>query len=216
MLKGAIFDMDGLMFDTQRIYDEEWPKTAIKYGQKPDPGLVRDVRGSNGIIMWNIVHRYYPDIDAQKYIDDTLASVLDIEKTWVPKKPGLDEILKFLSESGVRLAVASSSKADMVLHNLDLTKVRTYFDFVITGDLVEKTKPDPDIFLKAAAGLKLSPEECYVLEDSFSGVRAGHAAGCRTIMVPDQVQPTDEIRALAAGVYESLYAVMDAMKRGEI
>lgn len=216
MLKGAIFDMDGLMFDTQKIYDEEWPKTAIKFGQKPSAGLVRDIRGSNGIIMEGIVHKYYPDIDPRKYIDETLRSVNEIEKTFVPKKTGVDEILGFLKESGVKLAVASSSLSDMVLHNLDLTDTRKYFDVVITGDLVSKTKPDPEIFLKAAWKLELPAEDCYVLEDSFSGVRAGHAAGCRTIMVPDQVQPTDEIRALASGVYESLCAVMDAMKRGEI
>lgn len=216
MLRGAIFDMDGVMFDTQRIYDEQWPKVAARFGEKPSAGLVRDVRGANGTVMEEIVHHYYPDIDARAYIDATLKSVLEIEKTFVPKKPGIDEILDYLSESGIRLAVASSSKADMVLHNLDLTGTRRYFDTVITGDLVERTKPDPDIFLKAAAGIGVSPEECYVFEDSFNGVRAGHAAGCRTIMIPDQVQPTDEIRALASGVYESLSAVMDAMKRGEI
>lgn len=216
MLKGAIFDMDGLLFDTQKIYDEEWPKTAVKFGQKPSSGLVAEIRGTNGVIMRGVVHKYYPNIDPQKYIDVTLDSVNEIEKTFVPKKPGADEILAFLKESGVELAVASSSLSDMVLHNLDLTDTRKYFDAVITGDLVKKTKPDPEIFLKAAQSLELPPEDCYVLEDSFSGVRAGHAARCRAIMVPDQVQPTDEIRALASGVYESLYAVMDAMKRGDI
>lgn len=216
MLKGAIFDMDGLMFDTQRIYDEEWPRTALKFGQKPSAELVAAIRGTNGVIMEGVVRKYYPDIDPQKYIKVTLDSVNEIEKTFVPKKPGLDAILQFLRDSGVKLAVASSSLSDMVLHNLDLTDTRKYFDAVITGDLVSKTKPDPEIFLTAAGGLGLPPQDCYVLEDSFSGVRAGHAAGCRTIMVPDQVQPTDEIRALASGVYESLDAVMSAMKRGEI
>ena len=122
----------------------------------------------------------------------------------MPEKPGLHEILDNFAGKGIKMAVASSSDREQVENNLALTGIRHYFQAVVNGAEVEKGKPNPDIFLLAADRLGLPPESCYVFEDSLSGIRAGHAAGCLPVMIPDLVQPPEEIRSLCFAVYPDL------------
>ncbi len=216
MKKAAIFDMDGLMLDTQKLYDAAWGDVAKEFGREPSQDFVNEVRGTNGPFMWALVEKYFPGIDVRKFCAREMEVVYEIEKTYVPEKPGLREILEYMRTSGIRLSVASSSEAAMVHHNIEFVGIDQYFDAVICGDEVKEAKPDPDIFLKAAAKMGCDPTDCYVLEDSFAGLIAAHRAGCAPIMVPDAMQPTDEIRELCVGVYASLHEVREAIERGEI
>ncbi len=216
MKKAAIFDMDGLMFDTQKLYDQEWENVAKEFGREPSQDFINEIRGTNGPFMRTIVEKHYPGIDIEAFIAREMEKVLKIEETYVPEKPGLHEILGFLKESGLKLAVASSSETGMVHHNLELTGVKQYFDAIICGNEVKRAKPDPEVFLKAAEGVHEAPEDCYVFEDSFAGLIAADKAGCAPVMVPDAVQPTEEIRAICKGVYPSLFAVAEAIRNGEI
>jgi HAD superfamily hydrolase (TIGR01509 family) len=145
-----------------------------------------------------------------------MAMMVEREKTDLQLKPGAADLLPALKKAGYRLAVASSSPRDMVLTNLGRTGIDSYFDVVVCGDEVSRGKPDPDIFLLAAERLGLLPGDCYVLEDSPNGIRAGHRAGCSVLMVPNMVQPDEEIRELCTGIYGTLSDVKKAMASGAL
>ncbi len=216
MKKGAIFDMDGLMFDTEAIWQKHWRRLAEEYGYTPSEGFGRDVSGTSGQTMIDVVEKYYPGIDAEAFIRETRSSVeRDLEQE-VPQKPGLFDMLDALKSHGVKMAVASSSHADRIRRNLSMTGTEMYFEVVLSSTQVSKPKPEPDVFLEAARQLGLSARDCYVFEDSFGGVRAGAAAGSTTIMIPDQLEPTAEIRSLASGVYASLSEAAEAILADEI
>ena len=113
-------------------------------------------------------------------------------------------MLSYLHGQGIPLAVASSTIEEIVRRNLTDTDLLRYFDKVIGGDQIRHGKPAPDIFLTAAEVLDRPPEECFVIEDSFHGIRAAHFAGCRPVMVPDVLEPTAEIAALAEEIFPTL------------
>ena len=132
----------------------------------------------------------------------------------VPEKPGAREILAFFQDRDVGIAVASSSGRRVILDNLRRAGLAAYFEVVASGEDVANGKPAPDIFLLAAQRLGLAPEECYVFEDSINGARAGMAAGCATVVVPDLIPPTEDLRSSSAGIYPSLHAAREAIAAG--
>ena len=127
----------------------------------------------------------------------------------ISPKPGLYELLSYLKDKGYRLAVASSTMREKVEKHLLEADVRQYFDVVIGGDMVERSKPEPDIYLRAASELGVSPDECYALEDSRNGLHSAHNAGCHVIHVPDLWQPDDEVKQFILGPFVDLLAVRD-------
>ena len=134
------------------------------------------------------------------------------ESKQVPMKPGVVELLEYLKQHAVRMAVASSAPMELIKSNLRLAGIADYFDAVVSGEQVEHGKPFPDIFLLAAQKLNLQAQDCYVFEDGINGVRAGIQAGCSTIMVPDLVPPTKELYEQCTGIYPSLHAVLHALQ----
>ncbi|MCI1934054.1 MAG: HAD family phosphatase [Atopobiaceae bacterium] len=217
MVDAAIFDMDGLMFDTQHIYDEMWGSACKKLGIPLVPGLVEDTRGTIGKNMYAVIRRYYGSaVDPSKLWDENKRlTYASLEKS-VPKQPGLDDLLTWLGCHHVPMAVASSSERDIVRHNICTAGVERFFSDVVTGDMVKRSKPDPDIFLLAAQRLGTDPSRTLVLEDSPNGVRAGHAGGFITVMVPNVARPTTELLKLADGCCRSLFEVRDLLEEGQI
>lgn len=124
----------------------------------------------------------------------------------VPVKPGLHELLDFLRARKIKIAVATSSNRDTTLHLLTSAKVKDYFDAILCGDEIVKSKPDPEIFLKAAEKLQCLPSHCIVLEDSSNGVLAAHHAGMKVIMIPDLVEPTPETLCY---VFKQMYTLSE-------
>ena len=214
MKKGAIFDMDGLLFDTERLYQESWLVIVREWGIIPDPAFPTAVCGTSGAHMRDVVRKHYPEVDVEAYIQACLSRVAHILETNVPEKPGIHELLTYLHAQGAKIAVASSSLAHVVENNLRNAGVWEYFDAVVTGEQVKRGKPEPDIFLEAAKRLGLHPEECYVFEDGINGTRAGLAAGCATVMIPDLTAPTEDLRNSCAGVYPSLLTALEAIQNG--
>jgi HAD superfamily hydrolase (TIGR01509 family) len=133
----------------------------------------------------------------------------DICRDEVPVKPGARELLSFLKERGVPAAVATSTGRDRSEENLRRTGMMGLIDVLVTRDDVQLAKPHPECFLKAAALLGVAPGGCLALEDSHNGIRAAHGAGMATIMVPDMLEATPEIRVLCAGVVRDLDEVRD-------
>lgn len=132
----------------------------------------------------------------------------------MPVKRGLPELLDYLKENRYQTAVASSSSRATVEDYLRRAKMEGIFSTLICGDMVTRSKPEPDIFLKAAEELGAAPADCLILEDSPNGIRAAHAAGMRVIMVPDLIEPTADLRAMASKVCESLHDVILFLENG--
>lgn len=216
MKQGAIFDMDGLLFDTERMYRDSWKQSAQQFGLVHNPDFPRTVCGSSGAHMREIILQYYPQVDAKAFADDCILRVERELETHVPEKTGVRDILQYFKQHGVRVAVASSSKRATVLHNLKQADILSYFDAVVSGDQVTHGKPAPDIFLLAAQRIGCEPENCYVFEDGTNGIRAGAAAGCTTIMIPDLTPPNAQLEQLCAGIYPSLSDAMNAIAGNEI
>lgn len=213
-IKGVIFDMDGLMFDTERLFTYYWTHACRDYGIPRKEEFVAAVRGSSGEKMRACVREHYgPALDADGFCRRVYEYVDEHLKESVPKKKGLDELLAFLQAAGLPCAVASSTYRSLVERNLKTAGVEGCFSLIVTGEEVARGKPYPDIFEKAAAGLGLAPGECLVLEDSYNGVKAGAAAGCVTVMVPDLMAPTPEISALYTACLEDLGQVPEFIRR---
>lgn len=216
MKAGAIFDMDGTLLDTERLYRETWEELAVEYGQIHDPDFPHAIAGTSGEHMRRIVRSYYPQVDAEQFITDCLERVRQKVKISVDKKKGMDELLNYLKQNDVKMAVASSNSISQIRENMTAVGAMDYFSVLMGGNEIENGKPAPDIFLLAAERLGLPPTDCYVFEDGINGVRAGVAAGCKTVMIPDGNEANDEMYEICAGVYEDLIQVKEAIERDEI
>jgi HAD superfamily hydrolase (TIGR01509 family) len=211
MIKGVIFDMDGLMFDTERLSLEGWRLVGRTFGYTGIDEFLYHIRGLSRARIGEIFHeRYGADQDYQAALKIRLDYMYgEIEKHGVPIKPGLVELLKHLKEKGIPAALATSSDYSKASSFLDSAGVSDYFSAYVCGDMVEQSKPNPDIFLKAAKVLGQKPEDCLVLEDSPNGIRAGIAAGCHVIAIPDLSPVDDELLSQIDGKFETLHEVID-------
>lgn len=216
MKKGAIFDMDGLLFDTERIYQENWLLTAREFGFEPHPDFPRAICGTCGAYTREVIRSFYPSVDAEVFLQSCLKRVRQRQEEGIDEKPGVHEILSFFQEHGVRLAVASSSALSQIKKNLSRAGILSCFDAVVSGDDVTRGKPEPDIFLEAARRLGLPPKDCYVFEDGINGILAGARAGCAAVMIPDLLAPDERTGSVCAGIYDSLLCAMEAIVRGEL
>ena len=181
-LSGVIFDMDGLMLDTEPIYWQSMQQAARELGCRFDDEWYAAFIGRS-IPVWRdtLIETFgadYPRFRSRRELWER-----HVQKVGVPQKPGLNELLDQLEEDGIPKAIAtSSSKPDALLC---LGPLADRFDAIVTGDEVERGKPAPDIFLLAAQRLGLPPAHCLALEDSESGALAALAAGMSVILVPD-------------------------------
>lgn len=191
--KGAIFDMDGLLFDTEKVYQQTWHEIADGKGVILGDNFVREISGTNGARMRQVVESYFQVSDGTEIIEDCMRRVREKLSRQVPVKKGVHEILNFFRETGVPMAVASSSGTGQIVSNLEIAGIREYFSEIVSGTEVKRGKPAPDIFLLAAEKISCRPGDCYVFEDSENGIKAGYAAGCRTVMVPDLMEASPEI-----------------------
>ena len=191
--KGAIFDMDGLLFDTELIYQQTWEEIAEERGVELESGFVKAISGTNGQYMRQVIEQYYHVSDGRAIVDACMERMRKKLSAHVPVKKGVHEILDFFQKKGIPMAVASSSAAEQIASNLKKAGIEGYFSAVISGQEVRRGKPQPDIFLRAAERIGCEPGECFVFEDSENGIKAGYAAGCTAIMVPDRLEPSPTI-----------------------
>ena len=205
-IKAAVFDMDGLMFDTERLAMAAWDYAGEKMGLGKAGYMVMKTLGvtaERADEIWR--EEFGSDVDTEamrRYGREFTDNFYEHNK--VPVKYGLYELLDWLKSAGIKTAVASSSTRRAVLRNLESAGITDKFDIIVSGEMAARSKPAPDIYLAGASALKLPPEDCIALEDSPVGILAAHRAGCMDIMVPDQDQPDEETRALLFGLADSL------------
>lgn len=212
---GVLFDMDGLMFDTQQLYDNANKEIArTVYGFEISREMLLAITGRSGEDLYETVNRFRPELDAKEYIRRIFNHVAKKVETDLIIMPGLYDLLSWLSQQDVRIGLTSGSDRSIVENNLRCSGLRECFSGIICGDEIIAGKPDPEGYLKTAALIGCRPEDCYVLEDSPNGILAGHRAGCSVIMVPNGIEPDAEIRSLCAGIYPSLSEVRQAMETG--
>lgn len=215
MIEAVLFDMDGVMFDTERMYQKAWLLAGQQMGAPMKPEIVDRLRGRNREGCARVCREVFGqdfDFDAMRTACRALMARW-IEENGLPVKPGLYELLAELERRGIPAVLATSTTRDSAWGHLQRAKVDRYFLGAVCGDDVSHSKPHPEVFLKAAALAGRDPKNCLVLEDSPAGVRAGAAAGCFTVMVPDLTAPDEELRALADEILPSLKDVIPLLDR---
>ncbi len=208
--QAVIFDMDGVLLDTERLALNCWRQVA---GEMHLEGIwdvfVRCVGVNHAFTRAIFREAYGAEFPLDRFDSRARELFRDAFLAELPCKAGAREILEELKESGVLLALASSTALPTVREELDAVGLLPYFDCLVTGDMVAHSKPDPEIFLLAAARCGAEPGNTWVVEDSFNGIRAAHAAGMRPIMVPDLLEPDEEMKEKAAAILPDLFAVRD-------
>lgn len=211
--KGVIFDMDGVLFDTEKMYQQTWREIAKEMNIELNDDFTYAVSGTSGAQTEQVVRKFYHTETPAEIIKDCKTRMQNKLTVHVPLKEGVHEILTWLNENNIPTIVASSTAKPLLENNLTTGGIRHYFGEITSGNEVAHSKPAPDIFILAAQKIGCKPEECFVIEDSENGVRAGHAAGCATIMIPDLIQPSDEVRGCCAFVCETLTEAQEEIAR---
>jgi HAD superfamily hydrolase (TIGR01509 family) len=209
MAECVVFDMDGVLLDSERLYGRAWRQVGARHGLSGMDETVRLCIGRNGAdICALLVSRYGPDFDGGAFALEVRNDFLDIvDAEGLPLKPGVTELLDWLRRRGCRLALATSSGKSSADRSLREAGLSHYFEFIVTGDMVMRGKPAPDIYRLACEKLGAPPGSCYAVEDSPNGVRSAHAAGLKVILVPDIAEIPDEIVKLSFKTFDSLLEV---------
>jgi HAD superfamily hydrolase (TIGR01509 family) len=207
--RAVIFDMDGLMLDTEPEARNSWERAMGEWGRViPEPVYLSVVGRSRRAVQEIFVKALGPDLPIEA-ISERVQVLLEeaFSRDGVPVKPGLIELLSALERVRIPAAVASSTHRRFVAARLAQAGLGAGFDVIVGGDEVVRSKPFPDLFLEACRRLRLPPGECVVLEDSEPGIKAAHAAGMIPLLVPDTAPPSAEAKKLALGVFSSLAEV---------
>jgi HAD superfamily hydrolase (TIGR01509 family) len=205
-IQAIIFDMDGLMLDTEPLYRTVWKRAAAECGYLVTDEIYRGLVGRGRKVAEQILLQTFgPVFPMEKFrqlsrADEVHAFAFEP----VAKKPGLDELLSFVESRNLPKAVATSTERAIALPLLERMGLRDRFVAVATGDEVVRGKPFPDLFLLAAARLGVAPSSCLALEDSEAGVASAAKAGMQVYLVPDLVKPSPEVERLAGGIFDSL------------
>lgn len=209
-MKAVVFDMDGVLFDTEIVCMKAWMAVAERRGLSGMEEIFNQVIGLNANDSRLIVLKAYgEDFDYPGFRQEAAEFFQkDIRENGLPVKPGVPEILEWLKGSGYKVGLASSTRSESVLSHLKQAEMEDYFSIVVTGDMIEHSKPRPDIYLLACSRLGVEPEQAYAIEDSPNGVRSAHAAGMWTIMVPDMIAPNEEMRRLSRVILKDMTEVM--------
>lgn len=214
-ITAILFDMDGLVLDTEKLYTRFWQEAAIASGFPMTKEQALGMRSLNRDAGRARLQAYFgktADYDAIRAKRIELMDVF-VEKEGITAKPGIRELLDYLKEHGIKTAIATSSPIDRTVEYLTSVGLCQSFDELVSGYMVAHGKPEPDIYLYAAEKLSVKPENCMVLEDSPAGILAAHRAGCLPVMIPDQDEPDAETRKLLYARAENLRAVISLLER---
>lgn len=211
----VVFDMDGVIFDSETCVIESWMYVADKYNIEGIEEACNECLGLNReATKIKMLERYGSDFPYDEFKQEASKFYHDkYDGGRLPIKPGIEELLKFLKCNDKKVAVASSTRREVVEAEIRDAGLLKYFDVLVCGDMVTKSKPDPEIFLKACEMLKVSPSRSFGIEDSYNGIRSSSSAGLRTIMVPDRIGPNGEMKKLTEIIVSSLVEVKEYLEK---
>ncbi len=216
MIQAVIFDMDGTIFDTERLVVRAMNELATRGVVPKDlPSRMPSIRGKNyATILSELQKIYGEDAPIDQWFDARRSLMAEItDREGIPLKSGVPQIFEALRAMNLPMALATSTGEASVARYMRLTGYGAYFDGIVTGNRVTNGKPAPDIFLLAAKELGVEPADCLVVEDSPNGVRAGHAAGMKVIMVPDLDPINAELEPLVWHCCETLSEIPDLIQK---
>lgn len=213
-IRGVLFDMDGVILDTEKLYSRFWREACMFYGFPMTWEQSLKMRSLNHIAAQNILCEFfgptasYPLIHAKRI--ELMADF--VAKNGVEPKPGIYELLDYLDARGIPTVVTTASPMDRVQSHMVPLKLYDRFRRICTVAEVKQGKPEPDIYLFGAQCLGLPPRNCLALEDSYTGMVSAHRAGCKNVIVPDLDEPGDNILSIAYGIADSLKDIIDLLE----
>jgi HAD superfamily hydrolase (TIGR01509 family) len=212
--RAVVFDMDGLLLDTERLAMDTFFASCRQHGFEPETAVYVKCIGTRGDRTREILTEGYgADFPCDAVMAEWAARYdAHVLHRPVAEKKGARALLECLEARGVPLALATSTRTDVALRKLALARLDTFFRHVVGGDQVRHPKPDPEPYLTAAQRLGVSVRDCWALEDSENGVRSAHAAGMWVVQVPDLLAPTTELRALEHRIVASLEEVRELIE----
>lgn len=209
-IESVIFDMDGVLFDTERIYLKVWTRVCEKYGYKMTREIYSKVIATGRENVKKVFKQEFgsdmPIEEMYKEKDYELAK--EIEKN-VPLKDGAYELLIYLRENNYKIALATSATRDRMERQLNQAKIKYLFDEIVCRDDVKESKPNPEIFIKAAIKLNSNPENCVVIEDSLAGIKAADSGNMKAIHVVDLKEADEEIKNLCYKSFNNLIEIKE-------
>ena len=196
VIKGVIFDMDGVLLNSEVLYQRFWLEALHYYGypaKKEHILALRSLTGKNAELK---LKSFFGDsLDYEKVKNKRIVLMDEyVRKNGVEIKKGADEILPYLKKKGIKIALATSSPYERAQEHLGMAGLFKYFDQCVCGGMVKNSKPQPDIYLLASEKLGLKPCECIAVEDSPNGVKSAVNAGCKTVMIPDLTPCTEDLK----------------------
>ena len=214
MVSGIIFDMDGVLIDSERQSNEGWLWAAGQLGVDMPLWLIDSFKGAPAELCCKFFDDYYKGvIDYWEAKELRTQHVYKIRETeGIPVKKGVKDIFEYIRNNGLKCAVATSTRRESAEKTLHEIGVWDYLDAVVYGDEVERGKPEPDIFLRAAKAIGVNPSEAVVVEDSINGIKAGYAADMRVVHIPDTIAIDDDIRKLTYMVCADLNGLIDVVE----
>lgn len=214
MIKAVIFDMDGLMINSERVTFEGYQKVMGKMGLSISEDFYKTLLGktlkSATELFYEVYGNHFPMEQVVCDVHQYMGDLFDTQG--VPLKKGLLELLTYLKQNDYKTIVATSSQRDRVDHILEIAHLTQYFDDSICGDEVKKGKPHPEVFLKACEKLQVQPNEALVLEDSEAGIQAAYTGHIPVICIPDMKYPEVEFERMTTKILDSLDQVIDYLK----
>lgn len=212
-MKAIVFDMDGVLFDTERVCDQAWRQAAEEMQFAEIDTAIEDCRGLNRADTRAFFEAHFPHVNYPAFHKRNHEIMAELLADGMPIKTGAIELLQWLQDEKWRVALATSTGRESTMHHLESAQMTHYFDQIITGEQVQHGKPDPEIYAKACAAIGACPATTYAVEDSPNGIRSAAAAGLRVIMVPDLVPVSAEQMPLLTSVQPDLLEVMQWLKQ---
>ena len=209
-----LFDMDGTLFDTEKHYQWAWRKAIADAGYELEASEVLKLRSLGA--PYNVAQFqewFGEDVDYRAIRQERVDLMKDMLAHEIPLKPQVPQTLEKLRRMGYSMAVVTATAQEQAVSNLKLAGLLPFFDHVISASMVKRGKPAPDVYLYACEVLGVQPENCYAVEDSPNGVMSAHAAGCRTIMIPDLSQPDAELPRLLYRKLDTFGELINILKK---
>ncbi|MDD3369835.1 MAG: HAD family phosphatase [Lachnospiraceae bacterium] len=215
-MKTIIFDMDGVIFDSEQLVLKNWMSLADKYHLKNVEEVYRKCIGTTREATRAIfIENVGQDFPYDEFREDTAELFHTYRKNFgMPMKPGVYEILDCLRGNSYKVGLATSTRQEVVMDELEQANILQYFDQVVCGDMLKRSKPEPDIYLMACEKMNVKPAEAYAIEDSYNGIRASFSAGMKPIMIPDMIEPDQEMREKAFRIFTSLSEMQLFLQKG--